>query len=79
MKKADEMHRNALAINEKLGRLEGMASNNSNLGLIAEKQGDLNKAQIYWRKARDLYKKIEVHHMVIRLQEWIDGLPLDES
>ena len=69
------MHRKSLEIEEKLGRLEGMASDYGNLGLIYETRGDLKEARTLWTRARDLYEKIGMEHMVAKIQNWLDDLP----
>ena len=56
--KAEEMHRKALEINEKLGRLEGIARQYGNLGLIYQTRGDLDKAEEMYKKALEIDKKI---------------------
>ena len=56
--RAEEMHRKALEINEKLGRLEGMAIQYGNLGLIYETRGDLDRAEEMHRKALEIDEKL---------------------
>jgi hypothetical protein len=68
------MHRKSLEIEEKLGRLEGMASDYANLGVVREARGDVAGARHYWVKARDLFARIGMPHMVKQVQEWLDGL-----
>ncbi len=69
------MHRKSLEIEEKLGRLEGMANHSSNLGLIFEARGDVDEARKLWTKARDLYTKIGMPHRVEEMQGWLDEQP----
>lgn len=64
----------SLAINEKLGRLEGMANQYANLGLVAEQRGDLAGARVLLTQARDLFAKIEMPEMVKLVQGWLDRL-----
>src|SRR3972149_1790812 len=45
LERAEEMLRRALEIDEKLGRLEGMAADYGNLGLIYRTRGDLDRAE----------------------------------
>ena len=52
------MHRKSLEINEKLGRIEGMAVAYGNLGFIMKTRGDANAAQENWSKSRDLYERL---------------------
>ena len=70
---AEAMIRKALAINEKLGRREGMADNYGNLGLNYEARGDLDQAVTHWTKSHDLYAKIGIPKMVEKVKGWIDG------
>ncbi len=58
-----------------LGRLEGMANQYANLGLIYETRGDLKEARTHWTRARDLYEKIGMPHMVAKIQNWLDEMP----
>ncbi len=55
---AEAMHRRSLEIEEKLGRLEGMASDYGNLGLIFETRGDLDQAEAMHRKALEINEKL---------------------
>ena len=72
--KAEQMFRDGLKIEERLGRLEGMATKYGNLGSICMKRGDLDKAREYWLKARELFKKIGMPHMVEKMQGWLESL-----
>ena len=58
-----------------LGRLEGMAIQYGNLGIIFATRGELDEAGKRWTKARDLYAKIGMPQMVEKHQRWLDGLP----
>ena len=69
------MHKKSLAIDEKLGRQEGMASQYGNLGIIAKDRGDIGRARELWTQARDLFAKIGMPHRVETVQGWLDGLP----
>ncbi|MFO0971979.1 MAG: tetratricopeptide repeat protein [Phycisphaerae bacterium] len=55
---AEAMLRKSLAINEKLGRLEGMAAAYGNLGLIYQTRGDLDQAEAMHRKALEINEKL---------------------
>jgi tetratricopeptide (TPR) repeat protein len=55
---AEAMHRKALAINEKLGRLEGMASDYGNLGVVMRTRGDLDGAEAMHRKSLAIHEKL---------------------
>lgn len=68
------MYKKSLEIYERLGLQEGIANSYSNLGLINHWRGEPDKARGYWEKARDLYKKIGMPHMVKKIQEWLDVL-----
>ncbi|MFH0981209.1 MAG: tetratricopeptide repeat protein, partial [Planctomycetota bacterium] len=52
----------ALEINGKLGRLDGMAIQYGNLGLIYRTRGDPDRAEAMYRKA------LEVHERLGRLE-----------
>jgi len=52
------MHRKSLAIEEKLGHLEGMASDYSNLGSVLGTRGDLDGAEAMHRKALAINDKL---------------------
>ena len=69
------MNRDALKIDEKLERPEGIAQEYCNLGLIFQTRGDLDEARKLWTKARDLYAKIGMPLMVEKVQGWLDDLP----
>ncbi|MGD2110971.1 MAG: tetratricopeptide repeat protein, partial [Phycisphaerae bacterium] len=71
---AEKMHRKSLAIEEKLGRLEGMAIQYGNLGTVYEQRGDVATAREYWTKARDLFEQIGIPHEVEKVQAWLDEL-----
>jgi hypothetical protein len=72
---AKRWHRKALEIDEKLGRLEGMAGEYGNLGAIHAQRGDLAGARELWTKARDLFARIGMPHWVTKVQGWIDMVP----
>ncbi len=55
---AERMHRKSLAIEEKLGRQEGMASDYGNLGLIYRTRGDLDEAERMLRRALEINEKL---------------------
>ncbi len=77
--KAEEFHRKSLTINEKLGRLEGMAKQYGNLGLIYQKRGDQKGARQHWVRARDLYAQVGVPDKISLIQQWIDKLDAGEK
>jgi hypothetical protein len=55
---AERLHRKALEIEEKLGRLEGMATQYGNLGVIYQTRGDLDEAERLHRKALEINEKL---------------------
>ena len=69
------MQRKALSINERLGCFEGIAIQHANLGRILNDRGNPTEARELWTKARGLYVKIGLPHMVAKMQAWIDALP----
>ncbi len=74
-RRADAALRKALVIDETLGNQDGIARHYSNLGLIHEKRGNLKQARELWTKARKLYARVGVLHMMEELQDCLDGLP----
>ena len=58
-----------------LGRLEGMATQYCTLGVIRQTRGDLDEARKLSTKARDLFAKTGMPHMVEEMQGWLDDLP----
>ena len=56
--RAEQMHRRALEIEEKLGRMEGVAAQSGNLGLIYQMRGDLDRAEQMFRKALEINEKL---------------------
>jgi tetratricopeptide (TPR) repeat protein len=56
--KAIEHHERVLAIEEKLGRLEGQAAELNNLGLCHEKLGDIPTARDSFARARELFRRM---------------------
>ncbi len=52
------MHRKSLEIEEKLGRLEGMASQYGNLGNLLMTRGDLDGAEEMHRKSLEIEEKL---------------------
>ena len=54
---AEAMFRKLLEINEKLGRLEGMARQYGNLGNLLSSRGDLDGAEAMYRKALEIDEK----------------------
>jgi len=76
---AEAMHRKSLEIDEKLGRLEGMAIQYGNLGSVYVQRGDPAKARDHWTKARDLYARIGMSHMVKKVERLVAKLEADQD
>ena len=55
---AEAMHRKSLAIEEKLGRLKGMAIAYGNLGIVYQTRGDLDQAEPMYRKSLAINEKL---------------------
>ena len=56
--KAEQMHKKSLAIEEKLGRLEGIARQYGNLGIIYQTRGELDKAEQMYKRALEIEEKL---------------------
>ncbi len=72
--RAEEMHKKALAIDEKLGRQEGMASCYSDLGLTYQIRGELDRAEEMYQKALALFKAVGAAPQVKQVQALLDSL-----
>ncbi len=55
---AERLYRKSLEIEEKLGRLEGMASDYGNLGNIARTRGNLDEAERLYRKSLEIDEQL---------------------
>lgn len=55
---AEQLYRKSLAINERLGRQEGIASAYGNLGVIYQDREDLDKAEQMYRKALEIDEQL---------------------
>ena len=64
LNKAEEIHKKALAINEKLGRLEGVASDYGNLGLIYMTRGELDKAEEMHKKSLAIAEELGMQEIM---------------
>ncbi|MGE0826058.1 MAG: tetratricopeptide repeat protein [Candidatus Binatia bacterium] len=71
---AEQYHRDALAINQQLGRLEGQANQLGNLGVIAEQRGNGQEARRLWTEARELFARMGIAPRVHLMDEWLAGL-----
>ena len=72
---AERLYRKSLEINEKLGRLEGMAIRYANLAIIAVQRGNISGARELWARSRDLFAKLGAKQKAEKVQSWIDSLP----
>jgi tetratricopeptide (TPR) repeat protein len=59
----------ALALDEELGRKEGMAQIYANLGAVAFKRGDLLEARQFWVQARGLFAEMGVQPKVALIDD----------
>ncbi len=62
--KAEQMHKKALGIDEKLRRLEGMANQYGNLGLIYQTRGDLDRAEKMYHRVLEIEEKLGRPHSI---------------
>lgn len=72
MAKAEEFYRKSLAIEQELGRKEGMANAYGNLGLLYRRQRDLAKACEAWRTSRRLFKDVGAAPEIEKTQALMD-------
>jgi len=72
--KAEQMIRKSLQIAEGLCMQEVIANQYTNLGHVYKKRGNLRTALEYWHKSLKLFDKIDMPHMVEKVQGWIDEL-----
>ena len=70
---AEAMYQKSLAINEALGRKEGMANQYGNLGIVYQTRGDLDGAEAMYQKAYFLFKELGSPEAK-RLKLLLDGL-----
>ena len=68
------MHLESLAVNQKLGRSEGIARQYGGLGAVYKTGGDAKKAKEFLGKALELFKKIGVKPEIDRTQRLIEEL-----
>ena len=65
MHKTEETLRKSLAIEERLERLEGMANDYGNLGLICKGRGNVATGREYLTKARNVFERVGVPRAVV--------------
>ena len=58
LEQAEKMHSHILEINQKLGRLEGVANQYGNLGLIYQTRSDLDQAETMIKQALEIQEKL---------------------
>ena len=68
------MHRMSLEINERLARLEGMATNYGNLGDVLQTRGDLDGAEEMYRKALSLAQQVGASPLVEHITSLMEKL-----
>ncbi len=71
---AEALHRKSLALDEELGRKEGMASDYNNLGLIYQDRGELDEAEAMFRKALILFQQVGANPEVELVQRNLKAL-----
>lgn len=71
---AEAYYKKALAIDEKLGIQEGVATQYGNIGLIEEARGNMTEARRLWMLASDLFRKIGMKPQEQLVQGWLDRL-----
>jgi hypothetical protein len=69
------MYREALQIDQDLGRYNGMANQYHNIGEVLAARGDVAAAREMWTNARDLLARIGAKHLAGETQGLIDKLP----
>ncbi len=72
--RAEEMHKKSLAINEKLGRQEGIAIQYCNLGLLYRTPGELDRAEDMLKKSLVLSKAVGAVPRVKQVQALLGSL-----
>lgn len=71
---AEEMQLKALALNEGLGRKEGMAIGYGNLGNIYRIRGDVPRAREHYEKALALFEQIGARPQIEQTRANLAGL-----
>jgi tetratricopeptide (TPR) repeat protein len=72
--RAEEMLKKSLAINEKLGRQEGMAASYGNLGNIYWTRGELDRAEEMLKKALVRFKAVGAAPQIKQTETLLDSL-----
>jgi len=66
---AEKMYRKSLAIEEALGRKEGMASDYGNLGNLYRTRDDLDAAEDMYRKGLALFREVGANPQIEQVEE----------
>ncbi len=81
LEKGEEYHLKALALNEELGRKEGMANQFGNLGNLANDQSEKATACGHWATARRLFAEVGIPDKVALIEGWMTdaGCPTEDN
>ena len=71
---AEAMHRKSLEINEKLGHLEGMASDYGNLGNVLKTRGDLDGGEAMYRQGIAAAERLGTTPLLEKLNQHLSQL-----
>ncbi len=71
---SERLFNQVLEINEKLGNQVQIANTFCNLGSLANLRNNVDEARHLWSQARDLFERVDMPHMVKRMQEAINEL-----
>jgi len=74
LKGAEEMYKKSLAVNEELGRKEGMANAYGNLGVLYATRGDLKGAEEMHKKSLAIFISLGNKIMVRKVGSLIEEL-----
>ena len=68
------MHKKSLALEEELGRKEGMASDYGNLGIVYRTRGDLDRAEEMYEKSLELFRQVGAAPKIEKVVGWFAEL-----
>jgi len=77
LKEAESDYNRVLKLSTDEGNDKDQAAALGNLGLIFDIRGELDKAEEFWEKAVELYKRIGMPHILEKVQGWIEGIETD--